>query len=276
MIKLDGKALALIKENTLREKLNTIPRKLTLAIILLSNDDASLSYLKGRKKLAEKMDFNIEVITFTELTKENLINKIKELNDNPLIDGIMIDRPYPSDIKEEEVVDYIDYRKDVDGITTLNQGLLNQNRKCLLPPTANSCYELINHYVGKVEGKKALVIGRSSSVGRPLAQILLNNNATVTIAHSRTKNLKELAKENEIVCVAIGRKEMIDDSYLNDNHIIVDVGIHYNNEGKLVGDVLESSKEKVKYASPVPGGVGPLTNLELLENLIKSYEMRKI
>ena len=109
----------------------------------------------------------------------------------------MIDRPYPSNIKEEEVVDYIDYRKDVDGITTLNQGLLNQNRKCLLPPTANSCYELINHYVGSVEGKKALVIGRSSSVGRPLAQILLNNNATVTIAHSRTKNLKELAKKKE-------------------------------------------------------------------------------
>ena len=198
MIKLDGKALALIKENTLREKLNSLPRKLTLAIILLSNDEASLSYLKGRKKLAEKMGFNIEVITFNELTKENLINKIKELNNDNSIDGIMIDRPYPSNIKEEEVVDYIDYKKDVDGITTLNQGLLNQNRKCLLPPTANSCYELINHYVGSVEGKKALVIGRSSSVGRPLAQILLNNNATVTIAHSRTKNLKELAKENEI------------------------------------------------------------------------------
>ena len=125
-----------------------------------------------------------------------------------------------------------------------------------------------------VEGKKALVIGRSSSVGRPLAQLLLNNNATVTIAHSRTKNLKELAQKNEIVCVAIGRREMIDESYLNSNQIIIDVGIHYNEEGKLVGDVKESAKQMVKYASLVPGGVGPLTNYKLLENLIKSYEMR--
>lgn len=275
MLKLDGKELARIKEESLKEKLNNIPRKLTLAIILLSNDDASLSYLKGRQKLADKMNFNIEVITFNELTKEKLINKIKELNANPLIDGIMIDRPYPNNIKENEVVDYIDYRKDVDGITTLNQGRLVSNLECLVPPTSKSCFDLITHFTGSVEGKKALVIGRSSSVGRPLAQLLLNANATVTIAHSRTKNLKELAKENEIVCVAIGRKEMINDEYLNENQILVDVGIHVNAQGKLVGDVLESSKEIVKYATPVPGGVGPLTNYELLENLIKSYEMRK-
>ena len=274
MNKLDGKALALIKENELRNKLNHLPRKLTLAIILLSNDEASLSYLKGRKKLAEKMNFNIEVITFETLTKEILINKIQELNHNPLIDGIMIDRPYPSNIKENEIVDYIDYKKDVDGITTLNQGLLNQNRPCLLPPTAASSFELIKYYTQNVEGKKALVIGRSSSVGRPLAQILLNHNATVTIAHSKTKNLNQLTKENEIVCVAIGRKEMIDETYLKENHIIIDVGIHVNEEGKLVGDVKESAKELVSFASPVPGGVGPLTNLLLLENLIKSYEMR--
>lgn len=274
MNKLDGKALALIKENELRNKLNNLPRKLTLAIILLSNDEASLSYLKGRKKLAEKMNFNIEVITFETLTKEILINKIQELNNNPLIDGIMIDRPYPSNIKENEIVDYIDYKKDVDGITTLNQGLLNQNRPCLLPPTAASSFELIKYYTQNVEGKKALVIGRSSSVGRPLAQILLNHNATVTIAHSKTKNLNQLTKENEIVCVAIGRKEMIDETYLKENHIIIDVGIHVNEEGKLVGDVKESAKELVSFASPVPGGVGPLTNLLLLENLIKSYEMR--
>jgi len=274
MIKLSGKDLALVKANELNEKINKLPRKLTLAVILLSNDESSVSYLKGRKNLANKMNFNLEVITFDELTKEKLINKIIELNNNPLIDGIMIDRPYPNDIKESEVVDYIDYRKDVDGITTINQGLLNQNRPCLLPPTAASSYELIKHYTGPVEGKKALVIGRSSSVGRPLAQILLNNNATVTIAHSKTRNLKELVKENEIICVAIGKKEMIDDSYLKEDHIIIDVGIHYNDEGKLVGDVLETSKNIVKYASPVPGGVGPLTNYELLENLIKSYEMR--
>ena len=275
MIKLDGRELAKIKENQLKEKLNSLPRKLTLAIILLSNDEASLSYLKGRKNLANKMNFNIEVVTFDELTKENLINKIKELNEDPLIDGIMIDRPYPNHIKESEVVDYIDYRKDVDGITTLNQGRLNASLECLIPPTSKSSFDLITYYTGSVEGKKALVIGRSSSVGRPLAQLLLNANATVTIAHSRTKNLKDLVKENEIVCVAIGRKEMIDDEYIKEGQIIVDVGIHVNEEGKLVGDVKESTKEKASYATPVPGGVGPLTNYELLENLIKSYEMRK-
>ena len=275
MIKLDGRELAKIKENQLKEKLNSLPRKLTLAIILLSNDEASLSYLKGRKNLANKMNFNIEVVTFDELTKENLINKIKELNEDPLIDGIMIDRPYPNHIKESEVVDYIDYRKDVDGITTLNQGRLNESLECLIPPTSKSSFDLITYYTGSVEGKKALVIGRSSSVGRPLAQLLLNANATVTIAHSRTKNLKDLVKENEIVCVAIGRKEMIDDEYIKEGQIIVDVGIHVNEEGKLVGDVKESTKEKASYATPVPGGVGPLTNYELLENLIKSYEMRK-
>ena len=274
MIKLNGRELALLKEEELKEKINNLSRKLTLAVILLSNDEASLSYLKGRQKLADKMNFHLEVISFNELTKEKLIEKIKELNNNPLIDGIMIDRPYPSHIKESEVVDYIDYLKDVDGITTINQGLLNQNRECLLPPTAASSFELIKYYTGSVEGKKALVIGRSSSVGRPLAQLLLNANATVTIAHSRTQNLKELTKENEIMCVAIGRKEMINDEYINEDQIIIDVGIHVNEEGKLVGDVLESSKGKVKYASPVPGGVGPLTNYMLLENLIKSYEMR--
>ena len=274
MIKLDGRELAKIKEEQLKVKLNSLPRKLTLAIILLSNDEASLSYLKGRKNLANKMNFNIEVITFDELTKDNLINKIKELNENLLIDGIMIDRPYPSHIKESDVVDYIDYRKDVDGITTLNQGRLNASLECLIPPTSKSSFDLITHYTGKVEGKKALVIGRSSSVGRPLAQLLLNANATVTIAHSRTKNLKDLVKENEIVCVAIGRKEMIDNEYIKEGQIIVDVGIHVNEEGKLVGDVKESTKELASYATPVPGGVGPLTNYELLENLIKSYEMR--
>ena len=274
MIKLNGKELALLKEETLKEKLNNLPRKLTLAVILLSNDEASMSYLKGRQRLADKMNFNLEVITFDALTKENLINKIKELNDNPLIDGIMIDRPYPSHIKESEVVDYIDYRKDVDGVTIINQGRLASSLNCLVPPTAKSSFDLITHFTGSVEGKKALVIGRSSSVGRPLAQLLLNANATVTIAHSRTKNLKELAKENEILCVAIGRKEMINEEYLNENQILVDVGIHYNESFKLVGDVKESSKEMVKYATPVPGGVGPLTNYELLENLIKSYEMR--
>jgi methylenetetrahydrofolate dehydrogenase (NADP+)/methenyltetrahydrofolate cyclohydrolase len=275
MIKLDGKELAKIKEEILKEKINNIPRKLTLAVILLSNDDASLSYLKGRQKLCERMNVNLEVITFNEVTKENLINKIIELNNNPLIDGIMIDRPYPSHIKESEVIDYIDYRKDVDGVTIINQGRLASSLSCMVPPTAKSSFDLITHFTGPVEGKKALVIGRSSSVGRPLAQLLLNANATVTVAHSRTKDLKELAKENEILCVAIGRKEMINEEYLNESQILVDVGIHYNEAGKLVGDVKESSKEMVKYATPVPGGVGPLTNYELLENLIKSYEMRR-
>ncbi len=279
MKKLDGKEVAVF----LKEKNSKIVASLkennvyiTLAIILPTNDSSSLSYLKGRIKMAENVGINIKKITFDNVpTQEELIETIKKLNNDSTITGIMIDRPFPKGIDEKIINNTIDPKKDVDGVHSLNAGLLAQGLPCMIPPTAYACIQILKYYNIDIQGKNAVVVGRSASVGRPLAQLLLNENATVTVCHSKTKDLTKITKNSEILCVAIGRKEMIDENYINDNQILIDVGIHYNDNGKLCGDINESCKERANYATPVPGGIGAITNYMLLENLILACKWQR-
>lgn len=279
MKKLNGKEVALFLKEKNSKIVTSLKEKniyITLAIILPTNDPSSLSYLKGRMKMAENVGINIKAITFENIpTQEELVNTIKDLNNDLTITGIMVDRPFPKGIDEKVINNSIDPKKDVDGVHSLNAGLLAQGAPCMIPPTAYACIQILKYYNIEIEGKNAVVVGRSASVGRPLAQLLLNENATVTTCHSRTKDLMNITKNAELLCVAIGRKEMIDENYISDNQILIDVGIHYNDEGKLCGDIKESCKEKVSFATPVPGGIGSVTNYMLLENLLLAYKWQK-
>ena len=279
MNKLDGKVVAAyLKEKNINiiSALKEKNEEITLAIILPTNDPSSLSYLKGRIKMAEAVGINIKTITFEDTpTQDILLEEINKLNNDSSITGIMVDRPFPKGINESIINNAIDPKKDVDGVHSLNAGLLAQGAPCMIPPTAYACIQILKYYDIEIKGKNAVVVGRSASVGRPLAQLLVNENATVTVCHSKTTDLPSVTKNAELLCVAIGRKEMIDESYLGSNQILIDVGIHYNELGKLCGDIKESCKENSLYATPVPGGIGSITNYMLLENLLlaKKWQM---
>lgn len=279
MNKLDGKEVALFlkeKNTQLVKELKENNEEITLAIILPTNDPSSLSYLKGRMKMAENVGINIKTITFDNIpTQEDLLKEINQLNNDPNVTGIMVDRPFPKGIDEKVVNNSIDPKKDVDGVHTLNAGLLSQGVPCMIPPTAYACIKILKYYNIDLTGKNVVVVGRSASVGRPLVQLLINENATVTVCHSKTKELEKITSKADILCVAIGRKEMINENYLGNNQILVDVGIHYNELGKLCGDIKESCKENALFATPVPGGIGSITNYMLLENLLLANTMQK-
>jgi len=262
---LDGKVASAAIKDELKNKFEKLGRKATLAIVHF-NDPSSQSYLKGRKKLAEYIGIEIDEYPCDEnITKEELISLVEKLNKKD--DGIIIDRPLPKHLDENEILNHLDSNKDVDGFTTTNLGKLFKNEDCFYPATAYAAYRLLEFYGINVTGKNALVVGRSVNVGKPLSTILLNKNATVTTAHSKTTNLKELANKADIVFMCIGRAEYLTKEYVNPNTIVVDIGINFDNEGKLVGDASRELYDYLETYSPVPGGVGVLTNVVLFENL---------
>ena len=270
---LDGrKAASELKQSLIEQIKNTNKgRKPKMAILVSAKDDGSISYLKGRQKLANEIGVDVEVYDCEHYDQAKMIALVKELSNDNTIDGIMIDRPLGNNIDEEEVFNHLNYNKDIDGCTLHNLGLLYQGAKCHVGATARAVVELLKFYNIKMEGENIAVIGRSRNVGKPLFLLLNIENATVTLCHSRTKDLPNICKQKDIVIVAIGQKEFIDEKYFNPNAVVVDVGIHYDENGKMVGDVKRSVKEYVKAMSPVPGGVGPLTNIALMQNLIDSY-----
>ncbi len=271
----DGKIAAEHYYEELKNKVEEHKRKgvcFKLAVVQLVKDDASIAYLNGRRKICEKIGVSLEAYDYSFKTKEEIIELIKELNNNPEISGIMIDRPFPKGMDENEIFSYLDPSKDVDGCTIINAGRLFQNKKCFVPSTAKAVVELMKYYNINVEGKEVVVVGRSKTVGAPLAQLLINNNATVTVCHSKTKDLKEVTKRADIVVVAIGRRAFINEEYVTPNTVIFDVGIHYDEFGKMCGDVDKKIYDYVNSYSPVPRGVGPLTNVALMQNLISTKE----
>ena len=185
----------------------------------------------------------------------------------------MIDRPFPKHVDEAKVFAALDPKKDVDGCTIQNAGLLFQNKRCLVPSTAKAVLELMKYYEIPLQGKRVVVVGRSKTVGAPVAQLLINQNATVTTCHSRTVDLPNECKKAEVLVVAIGKREFITQEYLNKDCVVVDVGIHYDEEGKMCGDVARSTYTYLETYSPVPKGVGPLTNIALMQNLLLAKEM---
>lgn len=272
---LSGKELRDIKINELKNKLNKLDKKLTLAIISVDNDEASLVYVKQKRIMAEELNINLIDKHFINTSNEEVINYINDLNKDNNVNGIIVQLPLPEYLNKELILNTIDYKKDVDGLTLINSGKLSQGLDCIIPCTPKGIIDLIDYYNINIKGKNIVVIGRSNLVGRPIASLLTSKDATVTITHSKTHNLKELCKEAEILIVATGKCKLINKEYVKDGAIIIDVGIH-NINGKICGDVdFDSVKDIVSYITPVPGGVGPMTVYELFNNVYESYIMYK-
>ena len=242
-----------------------------LAVVSVGSHAPSQIYVGRKKEKAEHLGFYFRPERLPEnVCHEDVIEVVEELNTTPSIDGLIIQLPLPTHLSLETILDRIDPLKDVDGLHPLNAGYLySGSQKGIVPCTPWGCLALLDFYKIPVEGARALVIGRSVLVGRPLAALLLRRNATVTIAHRHTRALKEIARTADIVCVAAGQKNLIDDSYIHPQSVIIDVGIHKETDS-VVGDVdFEKVSPHVRAISPVPGGVGPLTVMGLMRNTLR-------
>ena len=273
---LDGKETAKqikieLKEKikTLKETYNKVP---TIAIVLVGNNPASEIYVRNKIKAASFVGMNHQLVKLDEsITMEELLNEVERLNNDQDVSGIIVQLPLPNHLDEQIVINHINNEKDADGFGLLNKGKLFSGLPCLRPATPLGIMYLLEKYNIELEGKRAVVIGRSNIVGKPMALMLLEKNATVTIAHSRTKNLKELTKEADVVVVAIGKAKFVTEDMVKEGAVIVDVGIN-RIDGVLYGDVdFENVEKKASYITPVPGGVGPLTIAMLLLNTVTAF-----
>ena len=269
--RLDGKIAALNIKEQLKEQFKKKSQKACLSIIRF-NDPASESYLKGRLKISDELGVDVKVYTFDETnTTNDILSLLNDLNNDDTVDGIMVDRPLPKHFDENLILSSINVKKDIDGYTPLNLGRLVSNQDCYKSCTPGAALKILKYFNVELSGKDVLVIGRSVNVGKPLALLLLNENATVTIAHSKTVNLKEKCKTADIIFLALGKANFLKKEDVNENTIIVDIGINFDENGKLCGDADRQCYDVVKAYTPVPGGVGVMTNVMLMENLLNAY-----
>ncbi len=272
--RLDGRVAAAAQKEQLRQTFASLARPLTLAVVLPTSDEASASYRKARERLANDLGVCLQTVEYDHLpTAQELQATLRLLGEDPEVDGIMVDRPLPPGVSDHEVDVVIPPDKDVDGCHPINAGRLMQvDATALVPSTALAILALLRFYHIDLYGKQAVVVGRSKTVGAPAAQLLLQEQATVTVAHSKTKDVRSLTKQADLVVVAVGKAELLDESYFSPHATVIDVGIHVRPDGHLCGDVRASVSEHVAAYSPVPGGVGPLTNLALMTNLLHAYQ----
>lgn len=274
---LDGKKTSKeITENLKKRVQNLQLKGITpcLAVILVGDDPASQVYIRNKRKAAKRVGVKtVDNILPSTVTENEIINLIQTLNDNDKIHGILVQLPLPESINEDRVIQAILPEKDVDGFHPYNIGKLFMNKGHLFPCTPNGIMHLLTKYNVSFDGKRVVIVGRSKIVGMPMIAMMLNANATVTVTHSHTKNLKQITREADIVIVAVGKANFLTGDYFNSNAVVVDVGMNRNADGKLVGDVeFNSTKNKVAYLTPVPGGVGPMTIAMLLQQTIEIAE----
>ena len=275
---LDGKNLRDKIFENLKQRLNNMSEKPTLAVILVGDDPASQIYVKNKKKTAENLGINSIVINYPSDIAENiLLDKIKELNNDNKITAILVQLPLPKHIDKFKIIDTIAPEKDVDGLTPYNSGkLFSGEEPYVYPCTPKGILLLLDEYNIELAGKHVVVIGRSNLVGKPVAQMLLNRNATVTMCHSHTKNLSDITKTADIVVSAVG-KNIIGEKMLKSDCVVVDVGIFKDINGKICGDVDFASASKIAaYISPVPGGVGPMTIASLMLNTVELADSKRL
>jgi methylenetetrahydrofolate dehydrogenase (NADP+)/methenyltetrahydrofolate cyclohydrolase len=243
-----------------------------LAVILVGEHPASQSYVRAKAKACEEVGIYSEVLRFpSSITQDELIKKIEELNVRDDIHGILVQLPLPEHIDEQAVIDQINEDKDVDGFTPINVGNLVIQDEGLIPCTPYGIIQLIKQTGTEIAGKHAVVVGRSNIVGKPVAMLLLHENATVSICHSRTHNLQEITRLADILIVAVGKAKFITKEYVKPGALVIDVGINRIENGQLVGDVdFEGVKNIASFITPVPGGVGPMTITMLLHNTVKA------
>lgn len=277
---IDGKLISKQIKDEVKEKVSAYKAQgieISLAVVLVGNDPASTVYVGNKKKACEYTGINSVSYELPEDTTEaELLELIDKLNNDDKINGILVQLPLPKHIDEDKVIKAISPLKDVDGFHPMSVGALSIGQPGFVSCTPAGIIELIKRSGADIEGKECVVIGRSNIVGKPMALLLLRENGTVTICHSRTKNLKEVCKRADILVVAIGRPKMIDKSYVKDGAVVIDVGIHRCADNKLCGDVDFASVEPVAGAiTPVPGGVGPMTIAMLMNNCVNSVAIQK-
>ena len=249
-------------------------RSAKLSVVIVGNDPASHTYVRNIAKTMEVNNVVCDIHMLEETTsEEEVINLIESLNVDETVDGIFLQIPLPKHINNANVTEKIHPDKDVDGLSPTNLGKLMVGRDCYVPCTPQGIMHLLKTTGIELEGKQAVMVGRSMSVGKPMVSLLEKENATVTLCHSKTKNLQEVTKQADILVVAVGRPHMITKDYIKENAVVIDVGINVNEEGKIIGDVaFDDVLDKVSYITPVPKGVGPMTNAALLKNVLKAYE----
>lgn len=276
---IDGKSLALKIKEKLKKEVQDLKNSginPCLAVVLVGENMASQKYVSFKEKACKELDIQSLVFRLPENTDEmSLIKLIDELNENSQVNGILIQLPLPRHLNQNRVLERINPFKDVDGFTPFCLGRLLIDNPLFIPCTPKGVIRMLDEYKINLEGKQAVVIGRSIIVGKPLSLLLLKRNATVTMCHSKTLNLQDITKKADILCVAIGRENFITSHMIKEGAVIIDIGINVTVSGKVVGDVnFDDVKEKASYITPVPGGVGPMTIAMLMENTIYATKLQ--
>ena len=276
---IDGKKEAEIIRDKIKKEISDIKKKSGkipgLTVILIGDFAPSLIYVKNKEKSAKEVGINSEIIKYPKnVTEKDILKKIEELNKNDETSGILVQLPLPNHISKEKIINAIDPSKDVDGFNPINVGNLSSGYNSIVPCTPLGCLLLIKKIESNLEGKHAVIIGRSNLNGKPMAQLLLKENCTVTIVHSKTSNLKDECLKADILVAAVGVPNLVKKNWVKENAIVIDVGINKLGE-KIVGDVNFSElKDNVKAITPVPGGVGPMTIACLLKNTLECFKAR--
>lgn len=274
---LDGKKTASQIRQSLKEEIAKLQKKPSLKVILIGDNPSSLIYVKNKNKYASEVGIESDVIHLPpSITENKLIEQINKLNNDKNVNGILVQLPLPKHINEFNVINSISPEKDVDGFTIQNKGLLSIGTPQLLPCTPYGIMELLKRYKIKIAGKHAVVIGRSNIVGKPMAQLLLNNDATITICHSKTRNLKNITKSADILISAVGKQNLVKGNFIKPGAIVIDVAmIRDEKNKKWSGDTdFKALSKKAKYITPVPGGIGPITVAMLLKNTLTAYKLQ--
>jgi methylenetetrahydrofolate dehydrogenase (NADP+)/methenyltetrahydrofolate cyclohydrolase len=271
---IDGKQIAKDLRIKIANEVKTLKRPPGLAVILVGEDPASAVYVRNKELACKEAGFfSDKIIKSENTTEEQLLEEVERLNNNPHIDGILVQLPLPNHINANKVIEHISPLKDVDGFHSENIGKLMQNKSHLRPCTPKGVMTILSSIDCKVMGMNCVVIGASNIVGRPMAMELLNARGTVTICNSKTKDLAGVVSRADIVVVGVGIPEMVKGDWVKDGAIVIDVGINRLEDGRLVGDVdFDAIKEKAGAITPVPGGVGPMTIATLLENTLIAYK----
>ncbi|MDC0903585.1 tetrahydrofolate dehydrogenase/cyclohydrolase catalytic domain-containing protein [Pelagibacteraceae bacterium] len=276
---IDGKKEAAILRDKIKKEIDSLKFKNNkvpgLTVILIGDFVPSQIYVKNKEKNAKEVGINSEVIRYPkDITEQEVLKKIKELNNSDDVSGILVQLPLPNQIDKEKIINAIDPKKDVDGFHPTNVGNLSSGYKATVPCTPLGCLLLIKKVEPNLSGKHAVIIGRSNLNGKPMAQLLLKENCTVTIVHSKTKDLKAECKKADILVAAVGVANLVKGDWVKESSIIIDVGINKVGD-KIVGDVeFESAKDIAKAITPVPGGVGPMTIACLLKNTLECFKDR--
>ncbi|MFP6136820.1 bifunctional methylenetetrahydrofolate dehydrogenase/methenyltetrahydrofolate cyclohydrolase FolD [Helicobacter pylori] len=281
VVLLDGQALAYDIEKDLKNKIQTITAQThkspKLAVILVGKDPASITYVNMKIKACQRVGMDFDLKTLQEnITEAELLSLIKDYNTDQNISGVLVQLPLPRSIDSKMVLEAIDPNKDVDGFHPLNIGKLCTQKESFLPATPMGVMRLLKHYHIEIKGKDVAIIGASNIIGKPLSMLMLNAGASVSVCHILTKDISFYTQNADIVCVGVGKPDLIKASMLKKGAVVVDIGINHLNDGRIVGDVDFNNAQKVAgFITPVPKGVGPMTIVSLLENTLIAFEKQQ-